>query len=349
MSPASASWFSVGHITVPAGLIVPFDDVSTNVPSGWAHFASAGDRPIKGVSSSAGSNGGSNDLSLNNTDTDPNHTVGATMMTYIGTVYESGSANALYPTASGGHSHESVVLTYVPDKSAQILIKALSEAEELPPKSAVLSTVARPDLTDITPTGDRILVGSSGTTRGNVSGSCSLSMSTEGSHTHHTATGYHDVGVGNGPYYSRTATGQHDHDGSVAISSDDIYRFYCGLYSDATAPFKADHNTIGMWESDSPPTGWAICDGTGGTPDLVDYFIGFDTSKIGTSDGDGTITTGSLETVSRGGHYHHTGTVSNPQRTNAYHTYGNDHTHIIASKNSAFSPEHYTLIFITPV
>lgn len=80
--------------------------------------------------------------------------------------------------------------------------------------------------------------------------------------------------------------------------------------------------TIIAWENLTIPSGWAICDGTGGTPNLVDKFI-----RGASIDGD-VRATGGADT--------HTHTNSSTS-TRAVHTHGGSKAASVGGGSSALS------------
>jgi len=104
--------------------------------------------------------------------------------------------------------------------------------------------------------------------------------------------------------------------------------------------------TIILWDNYSIPTGWAVCDGSNGTPDCRNKFIyGCDTNTaLGTTGGviSHQHDLNATSTGSQASHSHstYTGTSSSAYRGNRAHT-GNlqgadeNHTHPITANFSA--------------
>lgn len=90
---------------------------------------------------------------------------------------------------------------------------------------------------------------------------------------------------------------------------------------------------IAMWSGSTAPTGWFLCDGANGTPDLRDRFImGASTSKpLGTSGGSATTTSGGVHSHSMtgAGSHNHTGLTGSTALTTAQMP---AHTHTTAIK-----------------
>lgn len=155
-------------------------------------------------------------------------------------------------------------------------------------------------------------------------------------------------------------------------------------------PTKADIESVfarfvsGMiiaFKGSSIPSGWALCDGSNGTPNLIGKFIrGGDTSTVGNTGGEDNVTltssnlpshshdAGSLYTSTDGNHNHgikyernklgdnantRQNIFSNRSRT-GYTEYAGNHSHSIygstgsVGSGSSFSilPSYYTLVYI---
>ena len=105
-------------------------------------------------------------------------------------------------------------------------------------------------------------------------------------------------------------------------------------------------NYIGMYESVTPPTGWSLCNGSNGTPDMRDCFIlHIFADTPGGSAGSNNITCTSV-TDSTGGHIHYSRQCNSCPNTFDRHsdTQG-AHTHT-CNHNAAWTPPYYSLAFI---
>lgn len=342
----SSSWgFSSGFyvssgMVIPMGIIMPFNDVAANIPSGWTQWTGGANRALKG-STSFGTIGGSTAVGRGT----------AWEGLHSGTAYTAwmgnspGSVGDLAGGASGAHSH-SFSVNYYPNRRFQVMMKSLVEGNKLPPKTGVLSDVALTGLTDITPTG-YILCGASGTSSSNAAASSSVSgCNTTGLHEH-IAGICADTANGN---CARTNynQGSHAHSGSAGVT-DNIRRYYMGMWTNASAEIEAVPGIYGIWESAIPPEGWALCDGLNGTPDLTNYHIGMDSGvNMGTKTGNGTITTWA-SLASAGGHTHNAEVGFHGVVGSAYHSNVTYSSHSIGAAASSFEPTNITVVFIKAI
>jgi microcystin-dependent protein len=102
---------------------------------------------------------------------------------------------------------------------------------------------------------------------------------------------------------------------------------------------------IVLWDTDTPPSGWVICDGTSGTPDMRDFFVEIASAgQESVSAGDNTVAASS--TTGNYGHTHNTGDRTNgPVAATVYHSSTIYHNHALTASQS-FTPQWYALHFI---
>ncbi len=335
-------WFSTNSgVVIPAGLIIPFNDIAANIPAGWSQWTAAANRAIRADSSTAGSQGGNTGVGRSS-NSGGSHTGSGDMIAWSGS--GSGSPWSWYVSAAGSHSHSSHTIYYTPARRYQIMMKASAKHARFPVKTGILSDVSLSSLaSDITPTG-YLLSGASGASSSNNASSKSASgCNATGSHDHYTGLSNASGWVGDGEL--SVSAGAHDHSLGTPSVSDNINRFYLGMWANASAEIAAIPGMYGIWESSTAPEGWAICDGNNGTPDIHGKHIALNSSSAGTSSGNGTITTsGSL--VTRGGHHHAGGSAPRGTLRYAYHLGSPTHSHTISSSASSFSPQYHTAFII---
>ncbi len=337
---------SGGIGVVPAGLIMPFNDLTENVPSGWEQLTGgifSGSLPIKGATS-APSAGGSDIVTLGSNSTGAHAGTHNRAMLAYGA---DGSYNVNFPTiinwAVAAHSH-SLDFDYKIKSDLFVFVKNLAETAKLPGGVAVLSDIdLSTGLSDITPVGSTLGITTTGTKIERTAELSSGDSSLNGEHFH-----FHDPRESPGcassaGYYQGSGNSLHKHTSTPSLTNEAVKRCWLGMWSSLSDYYIGD-GVIGMWEDPTTiPDKWSICNGTNGTPDLTDTFIGLDSSKLGQVSGDNTIEL-SATLNSGGAHYHGIATVTNCQ-TQSPHNTENAHTHTI-SGSAAYIPEHYTLLFI---
>jgi len=335
-------------ILVPIGLIMPLNDLVANMPVGWTQYDGE-DRSVRCHPSLAGTNNGN--LTWGRTSTANGSHTGAS--TTVGGSYLQPNEGYNYADngAKGNHSH-SFTVTYHPPRRYQVLMKATAEAKKFPINTGILADFAIKDASDITPIGGEMLYGAA---IGGSSDNTNLGQygtftgfNNAGSHTHQSGTKGRAVNSGKGNLY--TAYGAHTNHSAASVSAIDAqYRFYLGMWASASKELSVEEGSFGMWESAIPPKGWAICDGTLGTPDLNEYHIGLDSGvKMGTLDGDGTLgISGSMSTG--GSHKHNYNYGFRASRISIKHSNWISHSHTLGLLTTAWSQQYKTLIFIKAI
>ena len=336
------NWHRVkSAIVIPIGLIIPFNGDYDGLPSGWSQY-DGGDKAVLGVTDTAGVEAGVT-YDARSTSSNGSHT-GNRDFAALGSYTGTGPYKYYNSSGKGSHSH-SMRIYYTPQRAYLTLMKATAEHKKWPINTGILATAAQAGASDITPTGDTLYgVGTGSPASQAVEAITSGSWSSAGQHHHlSTSTGSaHDGGTKK----QYLETGNHSTHGFTGTATDAMYRFYMGVWSSAAAELKASSGNFAMWESSTPPDGWAICDGTLGTPDLSRRFIGFDSgAAMGTSDGDGTVTLGG-SAASGGSHGHRGNNLSVASAVVHYHSNTISHTHTVSALQTAWEQEHKTLIFI---
>jgi len=260
---------------VPAGLIVPYS--GSTIPEGWTEYTLANNRYIMGASSDIppeSSGGSSTNLNLTSS-IQGEHT--GTSRTYGA---KSGGTGR---DSGGSHSHI-ISLSYVPPYQSYRFIEATTHQSHLPANSIVLSYgVDLPGLTKLNVNNRFLRGGSVGS--GGYSGPITGETSIDGLHNHNTTLGrYTSDSTGT---YTAAASGSHSHTFEATIT-ENIKKALVFAYT-ASASFVPPQSCIAFWKSLTPPPGWALCDGTNGTPDLRKYFLYIVTSNAGSKTGDNTI------------------------------------------------------------
>jgi hypothetical protein len=331
-------------VKAPIGLIIPTTSAST--PSGWTSFTSANDRFIvaAGSSYSAGSTGGSSSVSVSSSVSNTGSHTGSDQNTSLPALYGE--------NAAGAHSHNYSASGSGTDVYKNFrLLKATAESA-IPANGILLASTTISGLTNVETSTDRFLraAATAGGTGGSTSVNLSGTTSSSGSHTHPGGSGNGAGETGgynhNVARYNFSAFGAHTH--SVALSgSFNTKRIYMSAWTNATAEFGILPNTIAMWESATPPSGWAICNGGSGTPDMRDHFV-----RIGTTANHGSKSgTNSMSfsgsTSGTPSHSHmNSGNFGSSYRAGRKHgSYSWSHTHN-TSPSATVVPPYYGLYFI---
>jgi len=335
----------------PAGIILPM--LSGAVPDKWSSFTAADGKFIAGAGDSygVGTTGGSGSISLSGTVTTTNAHTGT------GSVYRPGDTGTFgwqtYSSA-GAHNHTVSDSATVEDLSrTYVLVKSDVDVDALPPNiGAFGSQSLKLPLVNTHSSVNRFM--KAGTVDGTEAGdntptSSGFTSSSNGSHTH-------GSNLRDGDDYNSGVTetlgtdGGHTHTGNFTTTLDTKY-FYLSLWFHATAGCPHQKNMIAMWEGATAPSGWKLCDGTNGAPDLRNYFIRIGSTVQHGNFGGSNSSTWTMGSLSNAGAHSHplTSTINDTASTtnNSYHTNSigghSDHT---LSNVKAYVPPYYALTFI---
>lgn len=339
-----SDFYGAASFTMPSGIIIPYIGAST--PSGWSSFSSADGKGIIGAGTTytAGATGGtslSKSVSLSSAGTHSNS----------GSFGSKGNGGNEQRTGSGGnHSHSCTISVSNPhplNKSYK-LIKASSDVGSVPANGVVLGVGSSPTGPSNIDSGiDRILyAGSSVGNGGSSTYSMSGTSSSSGSHVH----GGNIADGGDGQTKPRFAgtSGGHTHTTTGTVTLDPSF-IYAAAFSDTSNAYTFEGNAIAMWESSTPPSGWAICDGTNGTPDMRDRFVKIGTTaNQGTTGGSNSHTISSISASGNITHGHQNLNVGCPQSTNDARHSNQDWSHSHSASNTTVTgpTPYYGLYFI---
>lgn len=334
------NWLSVP--VIPAGLIVPFYS-GAGAPSGWTAFTAANGKLIVGASSggvAVGETGGSNSVALSVSGCG-NHGTNQAVPRGGGT----GTSADYSPLVTGNHSHTATANLYPTERYFQ-LMKLNADATQFP---AWMTLLGKQSFTGLTQyfNGEYRLIGAN-TTYGTTGSWTPANVYTSYAGTHHH--------VGNTGQYSTNvydpvnknvlvSAGNHRHLLTMSAWTNNIYRTRLTAWSLGSA-FILQQGMIALWESFTPPAGWSLCDGTGGTPTMAGRFAELGTtSNHGTSYGTGQVTA-NWSNQNHPGHLHSQNqqlvTSTNfPHWSTQYHP--NAHG---TSQVKTFTPPYYGLVYI---
>lgn len=352
---------SVG--TVPVGVIVI--NGGETVPSGWEAWDTADGKHIIGAGGaySIGDTGGSSTFAgwAGNTSSVDSHG-SSPYSTVIGTIRNPGSdafSSTLYPDdppdLTHAHSYTTGSITPAPlTRDVKLIQKTGASASEFPAQARVFGVagITAPNVSRITAAAGRLIAAAAEAgDRGAASVYVSFATgSYDDTHDHSAgADGFVDqVDPSSIPESFRLlhvdAGGPHTHNFSLLLHRN-VKRRRLALYG-GSDDFAVVPGIIVLWAGGSVPSGWTLCDGSSGTPDLRDYFIEIaGLGNEGTAEGDNTLSiTGSGGAV---GHDH----VGGPDGTNNHPAdgYAHDntitHTHEI-TRSSSWMPPYYALAAI---
>lgn len=332
-------------ITLPSGIIVPLRGAGA-VPAGWSIYNSADGKQIVGAGSTyaVDDNGaGSGNINLS-------HTGGGAHLDVANYYFGSNPGYCGF-TTDPNHTHTTMTFAGpAPYYTESRLIKAGSEQDSLPEDAVVFKH--SPDgwvgLTRAAPGIDRHFKANTADGTGGLVINA-VAASSNNAHDHDGSRGVRPGGDGNRAYGAQVAMqGTHTHSFAASLSFN-LYRVYMSMWYSNAGAYELDGvGFIGMYESLTPPAGWALCNGGNGTPDMRDSFVLAPAAdaNAGVFGGTGKVTCTTV-TDSQGAHTHiDTSRCNGCPRILAHH--GNTigaHTHT-CNHNATWLPPYYALAFI---
>lgn len=333
---------------IPAGGILGLRTGS--IPSGFSAYSSYTGRLVLG-STGANATGGSNTVKSVNSSTDGWHT------NADGNVFlrsGSGGAEAQLGAGYGGGSHSHVVtFTYTPQRARLVLMKCDADNTEVPLNAVFFGTSSV--LTDKDTAYDTFnnsgyylqhstSTGLTGESKGVSSASSSFS------HRHHT-WGYTGTAIcggwvshsgmqdtsNQGPSHSHGLSGFYMNGYVAYVNLKAFYRI--------TASKKIGEGMIILFDGATIPDGWALCNGTNGTPNTINRFARMTSSSLG-STGGSNYTNGGVSLTSAGSHAHPLSNNGTGWACSYLHNSYISHTHSCSYGNAGYTPLYRTLKFI---
>ena len=295
---------------------------TVSIPSGCTRLSAADNRAIvcAGDTYSAGETDGSATGFEIDSDLSGSHS-GATFSAAIPEDYSGGTsyytAGGTY--ASGNHQH-TINFDYTPPYQSLVLVMVNSILTEFP-ADAIVMTHTSTSPTGLTRVYDSGKLAYCLSTIGTGGDSISInSVSTSGNHIHTGTVNPSKYGTVSSHFV--TSAGDHTHTFTSPSASWSIKTAALAAWS-KTSAFGIESDMICFYNNINPPLGWAVCNGSGGTPNLLNYFIELAaTSDEGTLSGTNTLTlSGSLDTYS-GNHTHDygSGALTITPAATIYHT-----------------------------
>lgn len=333
-------YFRVSRFVVPEGLIVPYND--TTAPDGWTLFTSADGRFIVGAGSSysCDSTGGSTSITTASSDSQGAHTGSTKLQYYFNNDIDTASGE----NSAGSHNH-TLTYDYTPPYYGLRLIKNNANCYTFPAKAVLFAGSSMNGLTRFSSGDGKLFSARSSLGAGGNNTISGFTSSSAGLHQHGT---YNSAGTTTNGSRGIIATGDHTHPNTDFTITPNLYRALLSAWTDASKDFNLQTGMYAFWQSSTPPSGWAICNGNNGTLDLRNYFIQFtDESDDGTRTGDGTISVPNITLTSSSWTHSHakTNVLSSGK---AYHaSYSATHSHTITGTSPSFTPPYYALYIIT--
>lgn len=268
--------------------------------------------------------------------------------------YTSGSSSSITGTfVAGAHSHTVTISSIDSNlkRKSYKLAKCVS-ASPLPSNIYILSDSNLSGLSSVDVEETHMLLNSSSESSG-IDGNntiiITLTTNSAGSHAH--GGNGTPVYSGSEPYYrSDSSDGSHFHTATDDDANDNTKKRTFSLWSDVNETVGVISGSIMLWDSDTPPAGWVICDGTNGTPDMRDRYLSIsNTASHGVSTGDNVVTFSGLTTSGAGSHRHYSGeggTVGDPTQSGRHINFIDTHSHTINTFSARIRPEYHALHFI---
>jgi hypothetical protein len=322
----------------PAGLIVPYTAGAGGAPSGWSIYNTADGNMIVGAGDAYAVNDNGGDGAVTKaTVNSGTHWFGSTVGNTAG-----GSGNS----QGGAHSHN-YTFTYTPPYQDCYLIKADSDQSNFPAGCVIFLEASHGSLTNIWTSG-YMFRANAGTSTGGSNSITGLSSTSSGGHVHGST---YCAPSGGAARLGLFSAGGHTHTSTTVSMTNTLYQYALAAYQDAVSTFNLESSMIAMYENTTPPDGWSLCDGTGGTPDLRNWFVKcVAAASAGSTSGNGTVTAQITGSLTHGTHDHddELPRAPTPSQT-AAHTIQLAHAaHSSPAMNQNYSwrPNYWALAFI---
>ena len=349
---------------IPSGLIIMYNAGDTNYTGlGWTRYSAADGAYILSTGSTyptPAQTGGTINWSTDVT----TETAGG----HAGVIYEGAQAGRyvagqniqssynLYTSTNlndGVHSHTASV-GYNPLYQNMVLIKAGSDLTQIPAYGMFFGASALSGFTEYDSTGNYL----KGASVASTGGGGTVTTSLAGSHTHGSSFLPASSWVSGPILYADTDTYTitnnilHTHTGWAIVTENFKRATLIANYKASAYGLK--RGLIGMWDGATVPTGWSLCNGSNGTPDLRDCFIKFSTSFTSAGSVGSGITISAAETNTDSWIHNHKDTFGGGTDTlSPIDCYDGSttvsHSHTISDVSGlpvSYTPNYYTLTFI---
>jgi len=269
--------------------------------------------------------------------------------------YTSGTSTLLTGTfTAGAHTHTVTPSSIDADlkRKSYKLAKCVT-ASPLPSNIYILSDSNLSGLSSVDVGETHMLLNSSSESSvvvGNNTIGMTLTTNSAGSHSH--GPNGAPITSGTESYYSSDSSdGSHSHTITHSnAGNDNTKKRTFSLWSDQSETVGAISGSIMLWGSETPPAGWAICDGTNGTPDMRERYLAIsNTDSHGVSSGTNEVAFADLTTGSTGSHRHYTGeggNIGDPTQSGRHVNFTGTHSHTINTFSARIKPKYHALHFI---
>lgn len=357
-SRRAGAWKAVHVVSaLPAGAIIPW--LGGAVPAEWEDYSAANGRFVIGAGGAlvAGAIGGSETATVNVAASSAGEHTGTGSFAGAFTPGGGSTSNTVGTSSEGAHGHAGSFTRggLLPSYREYRLIRATGNELDIPQGGGVFSVGdLSATLTNIHAAVVRLLraAAADGGVGGDMTyatGVVSVGPRTGGSHAHGSGASYDNVGSGSTKYRqigTPSAWGGHGHTFSTTFTIAPKRR-RLALWEAQGAPVLPPAGSIIMWAGATVPTGWRLCDGSGGTPDMRGYFVEVNNlASAGSTAGDNGVTGGSGTTTSGGAHSHQGAASTAAGGASTAHTSGGDHTHSASVSGGNYTPPYYALAFL---
>jgi len=312
---------SAPQITFPLGSIVPYYGTTIPTLADWTLYGTGANLYIAGTTNAGllqgTAAGRSASVFVNSTSTAGAHT-GDTY--FISGAWKSGASN-LNNTANGsvgGHSHSAGSLTFSSGSVPKVNVRLIRANKATPTMPA--GTLGFRDTlygtygTRFYPneyTGYLVNGSTGGTQSGSSTFTGQRSTSSAGTHQHNSNNFLFLTGSGNPTALS---AGSHSHQIQASMTQSIMSNTrILSAWTSATSRVPVTGSIV-MYNGtlgDLTGTGWYLCDGTNGTLDMNDYFLGLDSGNNwgGILSSDASLSTPTVDSGDSAGHQHNTGST----------------------------------------
>ena len=340
-----------GYGTLPNAAILLFD--AATLPAGYSDFTAANGKFIMGAGGTyaAGATGGSSATGAwsGTTALGGAHSgFNSFHVELSGGFAGVGATDVADTSADHSHSWSAAAFTMDPTRRRHRLAQLTGASATIPASMLVFGVpgLSHPDVTRITANAGRVLMADTATANAGADSQLMPATIASANMTHK----HYDISAGRtgaaGPSDVKTPSAEmnwpHTHTLSLTVTAS-LKRRKLALYGGVT-----DYPVLAgmiVMHAGAVPAGWALCDGTLGTPDMRDFFVEIAaTGQEGVSAGNNTVTATAYSGIYS--HSHVTGDAVDGRASAAQmHSDSYPHQHLVSASQS-YTPSWYGLKFI---